>query len=73
MTHSTDFYFQTYAQWRQAITQRCNIALTPEYVRSRIAALRDAKDRHTKEFSALYGDAYLQQVIQWFEQAEREG
>ena len=71
MSNNNDFYFQSYAQWRQAITQRCNIDLTPEYTSGRIAALRDANDPRTQEFTAKYGDAYLQQVIQWFEQAQR--
>ena len=71
MTNANEFYFQSYAQWRQAITGRCNINLTPEYARLRITALQDPKDRSTQEFTAKYGQGYLQQVIQWFEQAER--
>ena len=73
MSDTSDFYFQNFADWRQAITERCNIDLTPEYARSRISALQDSADKTTQEFTAKYGEAYLNQVIQWFEQAERGG
>ncbi|MEO1035851.1 MAG: hypothetical protein AAFX44_09860 [Pseudomonadota bacterium] len=72
MTDTSDFHFQSYAEWRQALTERCGINLTPDYARSRISALQDPKNPSTKEFTATYGQAYLQQVIQWFEQAERD-
>lgn len=71
MTDTTEFYFKDYQEWRHALVERCNIDLTPEYARARILALQDLSDRSTKEFKAKYGDAYLQQVIQWFEQAEK--
>lgn len=72
MKNEQGFYFQSYAEWKQALTQRCNINLTPEYAQSRIIALNNTDDRDTKEFVAKYGDAYLKQVIQWFEQAANE-
>lgn len=65
-----DFYFQTYNEWRQALTERCGIKLTPEYARDRIKALQDPNNRTTFEFKQTYGEAYLNQVIRWFEQAE---
>ena len=73
MSNTTDFYFESYADWHQTITERCKAELTPEYARSRISALQDPKDRSTKEFVSKYGEAYLQQVIKWYEQAERQG
>ena len=72
MPDTTGFYFKSYAEWRHALTERCRINLTPDYARTRISALRDSANKTTQEFTATYGDAYLQQVIQWFEQAERE-
>ncbi|MCF2857250.1 hypothetical protein L1286_07205 [Pseudoalteromonas sp. SMS1] len=72
MLETNHFYFQSYEQWRHAITVKCNIKLTPEYARSRIASLSNERDRHTQEFSAKYGEAYLQQVIDWFSRAEQE-
>ncbi len=71
MNDQADFYFQSYEEWRQTITGRCNIDLTPEYARKRIAALRNPSDRSTREFTTKYGKAYLNQVIKWFEQAEQ--
>ena len=73
MIDNRNFYFQSFAQWRYAITKQCNIKLTPEYTRSRISALKNRSDKSTKEFEAKYGSDYLQQVIKWFEQAQIEG
>ena len=71
MIDATDFYFQSYSEWHKAITERCKIDLTPEYVRSRISALQNPKDKSTQEFKLKYGEPYLQQVIEWFKQADR--
>lgn len=71
--NTTGFYFQTYTEWRDALTQRCNIKLTADYARSRIAALSDANDPHTQEFAAKYGEDYLKQVIEWFELSAGQG
>lgn len=72
MDDPRNFYFQSYSEWRHALTEQCRIELTPEYARSRVAALQNAKDPATREFTEKYGEAYLQQVIQWFEQAEQQ-
>lgn len=72
MTDTSDFYFKSFEEWRQAITIRCNIKLTPDYARTRINALQDPKDKMTQQFKTKYGEAYLQQVIRWFEQAEAQ-
>ena len=71
MIDTTDFYFQSYSEWHKAITERCKIDLTPEYVRSRISVLQNSKDKSTQEFRLKYGETYLQQVIEWFKQADR--
>lgn len=68
MSDTSDFYFQSFNEWHHAITVRCNINLTPDYARTRIAALQDPQDKTTQEFIAKYGQAYTQQVIKWFEQ-----
>lgn len=62
-----DFYFQNYAEWRHAFAERCKIPLTPQYAQERIEALKNPSDPSTAEFTATYGEAYLQQVITWFE------
>lgn len=71
MTQHTRFYFETFAEWRDALTRRCGIELTPAYARQRLAALRDPADPTTREFTAKYGQAYLDQVVAWFERAAR--
>jgi len=71
MSNTSNFYFQSFSEWRQAITERCNINLTPEYAQSRIEALQNSQDRTTKEFKSKYGEDYLNQVIKWFELAEQ--
>lgn len=67
-----DFYFHSYPEWRDALTMRCGIRLTPEYARERIAALESNSDRSTTEFVKCYGEGYRRQVIAWFKRAERE-
>ncbi|MEM0952615.1 MAG: hypothetical protein AAGI24_00615 [Pseudomonadota bacterium] len=71
MSELQSFYFQSYAEWHQAITERCRIDLTPDYARSRIDALRNPEDPATREFASKYGNAYLDQVVRWFEMAEQ--
>lgn len=69
MADNADFYFKSYTEWRDALTVRCNIKLTADYARERIASLENADDPHTQEFAQKYGQVYLQQVIAWFKQA----
>ena len=71
MFDTKDFYFQSYSEWHKAITERCKIDLTPEYIRTRISALQNPKDKSTQEFRVKYGEQYLLQVIEWFRQADR--
>ncbi len=66
-------YFTSYDEWREALTVRCGIALTVAYAQERVAALKNPADRATGEFTRFYGEAYLRQVIAWFERAAREG
>lgn len=38
----------SYEQWRNCIEIRCNIRLTPTYIRTRLAELQD--DKHAKTY-----------------------
>lgn len=58
-----------YAEWRHCIEVQCGQSLTPEYIATRLAALRDPKDAHTQAFVRLYGEAHHRATIGWFEQA----
>ncbi|MGD2119688.1 MAG: hypothetical protein PVG66_15125 [Chromatiales bacterium] len=58
-----------YASWRYCIEVKCGLALTPEYIQARIVALSETGNEETQRFTRLYGDAYRQQVLAWFQQA----
>ncbi len=63
---------RSYQQWRECITVRCGIPLTKSYIDSRLGELRNASHPRTREFFGKYGQAHLNQVIQWFETAQKE-
>jgi len=60
---------KTYAQWRHCITVDCGIALTRIFVERRLAASRAPAKEEARRFAQRHGEAYLQQVGAWFEQA----
>jgi hypothetical protein len=61
-----------YAEWRHCIEKKCGLALTPDYIATRLAALRDDRDAHTREFRRIYGEAHLRATIAWFTRAQQE-
>lgn len=61
-----------YPSWRYCIEVKCRLALTPEFLQARIAALSDANDEETRRFARLYGDAHLNRVLAWLRQAADE-
>ena len=65
-------FSQNYAEWRQLITVQAGLPLTWSFVEERLRELADASNPRTPEFRERYGDAYTQQVIGWFEQAQHE-
>ena len=64
---------KTYEEWRHCITVECGLELTPEYISERISALQNDGDYHTQRFVELYGQQHLQQVLDWFIQAQKMG
>ena len=62
---------QNYDEWQHCITVECGIPLTAEFVSQRLAVWRDESQEETRRFKKRYGDAYLQSVVGWFEEAER--
>jgi hypothetical protein len=62
----------TYAEFCFLITQRCGTKLTRTYCRERIDALGNLSISSTKEFVQAYGPQHQQQIIAWYEKAERE-
>jgi hypothetical protein len=61
--------FNTYQEWRAAITGPCGLTLSKDYCEGRILALNNPTEASTKSFTDTYGDAYRQLVVSWFEQA----
>ena len=47
----------------------CGIELTPQYIRTRIEALENQRDEHTRRFIECYGPAHHQRVLKWFRSA----
>ena len=58
-----------FREWKNCIEISCGIPLTTAFAKKRVDELNDINDQHTKEFVRLFGDAYRQQVISWFEQS----
>lgn len=58
-----------FVEWQNCIVRDCGIALDKAFLESRIAALSNMKDQHTKQFLRLYGEAHYKQVLSWFHQA----
>ena len=63
---------ETYEEWKHCITETCGIALTPQFIEERIAALGNMKDLHTQRFIEYWGEAQRQQTLAWFRQAASE-
>ncbi|MEM8795850.1 MAG: hypothetical protein AAGE61_09815 [Pseudomonadota bacterium] len=63
---------RTYDDWKHCITEICKVPLTSDYVDARLTELRDTKHYNTKKFVDSWGEPHRQQVVAWFEQAERE-
>ena len=66
---NSDDYFASYEEWHEAMIHVCQISLTPDYCEGRVRALQDAKDSSSKRFVELYGSAYRDKVISWFQRA----
>lgn len=62
----------SYETWVECIVVRCGLDLTPAFIAARIAALRDPADAMTRRLAEMWGDAYVQQLIAWFERAGEE-
>ena len=66
-----EFVFpKNYDEWRQVITIKGGIELTPSYTSERLNALKNEKDPSTQNFIKLYGSEYHKHVISWFEQEQ---
>lgn len=62
----------TYEEWYHCITVDCGIELTPDVIAIRVAALQDGTDSGTRRLREMWGLPYVEQLVEWFEQAGRE-
>ncbi len=60
---------QTYEEWKHCIEVKCGIPLTQIFVHKRIEELNDNDNKHTVEFTQLYGEAYKNKIVEWFNQS----
>lgn len=63
---------ENYEDWKQCITVDCDIPVTKAFVARRLKELDDPRLHTTRRFVEVWGEAHRQQVIAWFERAERE-
>lgn len=61
---------ETYEQWHHCITVICQQPLTPEFIETRIEALKNLRDYTTKKFVELYGEQQRLRTLNWFQQAK---
>lgn len=62
----------TYADWHRCIERDCGILLTPDFIASRLADLRDPRSHRTQQFLRAYGPEHHARVLAWFGQAASE-
>lgn len=62
----------SHAAWKDCITVKCGIPLTPAYVAERIQVLADPRNEQTRRFVETWGDAHRQDVLGWFRQAQAD-
>lgn len=62
---------KNYEEWRHCIIVECGLELTPNFIENRIASLQNDKEHYTQQFIRLYGRQYLETVIGWFLQAQK--
>jgi hypothetical protein len=63
---------RTYAEWRHCITVSCRIPITSSYVQERLSIWSNPQHEESERFCKLYGERHYQNVIAWFQQAQRE-
>lgn len=63
---------ETFEDWKQCITVDCDIPLTKAFVQRRLEELANPRLHTTRRFVEVWGDVHYQQVVAWFERAERE-
>ena len=71
--YAAELFPGDYMSWRYCIEVKCGLALTPDFLQTRIAILGDPHHEESRRFSTLYGEPYHEQVLTWFQRAASEG
>ena len=64
--------YESYAHWRDELTEKAKLCLDAAYCRARIEALSNEGDPSTQSLLKAYGAAHRDQILRWFEQALAE-
>ena len=64
--------YESYAHWRDELTEKAKLSLDAAYCRARMEALSNEDDPSTRSLLKAYGAAHRDQVLRWFEQALAE-
>ncbi|NBC81855.1 MAG: hypothetical protein GVY19_00595 [Bacteroidetes bacterium] len=59
---------QTFDDWRNCIVNDCKINLTKTFAQHRLSIYQDNSNPETQKFVQLYGEAHLQNIINWYKQ-----
>jgi hypothetical protein len=59
---------QSFSEWQNCIVNSCKINLTKDFAQQRLKIYQDRKNLETQKFIRLYGEAHLQNIINWFKQ-----
>lgn len=60
---------RTFEEWKNCIVNDCKVNLTKEFAEQRIAIYQNLNNKETMVFISLYGEAYLQNIIQWYKKS----
>ncbi len=70
--YAAELFPSDYTSWRYCIEVKCGLALTPEFLKARIAVLGDPRHEESQRFASLYGESYHEQVLGWLQRAASE-
>ncbi len=57
---------QTFEEWKNCIINDCEINLTKDFAKKRLAVYENPTDKETVRFVKLYGKTHLENIIYWF-------
>ena len=58
---------QNYSEWRRCIELDCGITLTRHFAEERVKIMQQNKEPYMSGFFGLYGEAYANQLIKWYQ------